>query len=575
MSGSPPRPDRARTASLRDLAVAAVAVLLAAADTYVVVLVLPEMMAGVGLGIDQLQRGAPLVSAFLLGYVAVLPLVGRLADVRGRVPVLVACLLAFAVGSLLTAGADSLSAAVLGRGLQGLGGGGLVPATLALAADRWPPQRRGVPLGAVGAVQELGAVLGPLVGAAVLAVAGWRAVFWGNLGAAVLLAALVWRPRRADPLLVGATAVASAATALAALAPDRLVSGLTTGLAFVPLAGDWPWTTPVTLVAGLGWLALAALWWARHGGREVAAAVDLPAAALLTTALSCLVLAFATSDPQVRLVAEDAPLLLAVGAFAAAGFVVRNRRAARPLVPRGVLGPVAARGALVVNVLVGTALVAALVDVPIFARVTTAQDDQLGAALVLVRLLVAVPVGAIAGGWLCRRVPVRHVAAAGMLAAAVALAAMTRWDAGVLDRPASTAGLVLAGLGFGLAIAPVNAAILAVVPGDAHGLASALVVVARMIGMLVGICALTAVGLRVFYLRQAQIGSPLTLCPQTPTDCPAFETAIRAAALAELHAVFAGAAACALLAAVLSEVLLRTPGPAQSRAAAGLPALPV
>ena len=243
--------------------------------------------------------------------------------------------------------------------------------------------------------------------------------------------------------------------------------------------------------------------------------------------------------------------------------------------PRGVLGPVAARGALVVNVLVGTALVAALVDVPIFARVTTAQDDQPGAALVLVRLLVAVPVGAIAGGWLCRRVPVRHVAAAGMLAAAVALAAMTRWDAGALDRPASTAVLVLAGLGFGLAIAPVNAAILAVVPGDAHGLASALVVVARMIGMLVGICALTAVGLRVFYLRQAQIGSPLTLCPQTPTDCPAFETAIRAAALAELHAVFAGAAACALLAAVLSEVLLRTPGPAQSRAAAGLPALPV
>ena len=573
MSPSPPPPEP--RAPLRDLVVGGVAVLLAAADTYVVVLVLPEMMAGVGLGIDQLQRGAPLVSAFLLGYVAVLPLVGRLADVRGRVPVLVACLLAFAVGSLLTAGADTLSAAVLGRGLQGLGGGGLVPATLALVADRWPPERRGVPLGAVGAVQELGAVLGPLVGAVVLAAAGWRAVFWGNLAAAVVLTALVWRPRRADPVLVGVTGLATALTALAVLAPERLTSGVTTGLAFVPLVDGRAWTAPVALAAVLGWLALAAAWWVRQGGRDVAAAVDLPAAALLTTALSCLVLAFATADSQVRLVAEDAPLLLAVGALAVVGFVVRNRRAVHPLVPRGVLAPLAARGSLVVNVLVGTALVAALVDVPVFARVTTQPDDQLGAALVLVRMLVAVPVGAIAGGWLCRRVAVRHVAAAGMLAAAVALAAMTRWDATALDRPASSVVLVLAGLGFGLAIAPVNAAILAVVPDDAHGLASALVVVARMIGMLVGICALTAVGLRVFYLRQAEIGSPLTLCPQTPTDCPAFETATKAAVLAELHAVFAGAAACALLAAVLSLVLLRTPGPAQQRAAAGLPALPV
>ena len=84
-------------------------------------------------------------------------------------PVLVGCLLLFALGSLLTATADGLGAAVLGRGLQGIGAGGLVPATLALVADRWPPERRALPLGVVGAVQEAGAVLGPLAGAAVLA----------------------------------------------------------------------------------------------------------------------------------------------------------------------------------------------------------------------------------------------------------------------------------------------------------------------------------------------------------------------------------------------------------------------
>ncbi len=129
------------------LTLASVAVAFAAADTYVVVLALPDMMAGVGLSADQLQRAAPIISGFLLGYIAVLPLIGRIADVVGRTPVLVGALLLFAVGSLITAGAYDLSLVVTGRFLQGVGGGGLVPATLALVADLWPPSKRGLPAG--------------------------------------------------------------------------------------------------------------------------------------------------------------------------------------------------------------------------------------------------------------------------------------------------------------------------------------------------------------------------------------------------------------------------------------------
>ncbi len=84
------------------LGLAAVAVAFAAADTYVVVLALPDMMASAGIPVDQLQRAAPIVSGFLLGYVAMLPLIGRIADLRGRVPVLVAALVVFALGSLVT-----------------------------------------------------------------------------------------------------------------------------------------------------------------------------------------------------------------------------------------------------------------------------------------------------------------------------------------------------------------------------------------------------------------------------------------------------------------------------------------
>src|SRR3954463_5639690 len=111
--------------SLAVVVVGTLAVLLTAADTYVVVLALPDILTGVGVGLDELQRARPIIGGFLLGYTATLPLLGRLADLRGRAPVLISCLLLFALGSLLTATAHGLGAAVLGRGLQGIGAGGL------------------------------------------------------------------------------------------------------------------------------------------------------------------------------------------------------------------------------------------------------------------------------------------------------------------------------------------------------------------------------------------------------------------------------------------------------------------
>jgi len=207
---------------------------------------------------------------------------------------------------------------------------------------------------------------------------------------------------------------------------------------------------------------------------------------------------------------------------------------------------------------VGMALVAALVDIPLFARATTTPGDQLGAALVLMELLVAVPVGAVAGGLLCRVVAPRFVAAGGMALAALAFVAMTGWGETSLDGAGSTVVLIGAGLGFGLAIAPVTSVLLAVTDPAVHGSASALTVVARTIGMLVGLSLLTAIALRRFTAEVAAIGSPFQLCPQTPTDCAVYDRATDAAVLTQLHTVFAGAAVAAGLAAVAALLLLRT-----------------
>src|SRR5690349_15394499 len=521
--------------SLGVVVVATLAVLVTAMDTYVVVLALPDILTGIGVGLDQLQRATPIIGGFLLGYTATLPLLGRLADLRGRAPVLVGCLLVFALGSLLTATATGLGAAIAGRGLQGVGAGGLVPATLALVADRWPPERRALPLGVVGAVQEAGAVLGPLAGAAVLAVADWRAIFWLNLllGLGLAVGALVaGKARRPDPIGLVLAAVGFLALALQLAAPAALAEDVTLGLLYVPLVDAVPASTPLVLVTVVAGVALVLRSLAAperavlplRGLRTLAAEVDVLGSLLVVVALGCLVWAFAAADPATQVVALG-PVLLPIAAVAAIAFVVHERRTPDPVLPLRQLRPSGAWGALLVNLLVGVALVAALVDVPLFARATTTPGDQFGAALVLLRLLIAVPVGAVAGGWLCRRVPPRIVAAGGMALTALALAAMTQWGERSLDGASSYLVLIAAGLGFGLAIAPVNAVLLAVTGSEVHGSASALAVVARTVGMLVGLSLLTAVALRRFTEAVAAIGSPVRLCPQTPADCPAYDRA--------------------------------------------------
>ncbi|WKN50188.1 MFS transporter [Nocardioides sp. Arc9.136] len=558
------------------LALAAVAVAFAAADTYVVVLALPDMMAGAGVSVEQLQKAAPIISGFLLGYVAMLPLIGRIADLRGRTPVLVAALVVFALGSLVTAAAYDLPSMVTGRFLQGVGGGGLVPATLALVADLYPAERRGVPLGLVSAVQEVGSVLGPLLGALVLAVADWRAIFLLNLAVGLVLAAAIRAlgrdgasppGHRGLPDLVGMllALVALAAGGLVFVRPSQLLRDLTWGEMFVPYVGDGRWLTPVGLVAIVAALLLLVRcatarrplvdlrgWW--RSARDA----DLTGALLLAVALGGVILAFATADPKVQVFSDQGLWYLLGAAVGAAAFVVHVRRSDAPIVPAGALRRTPAWGAVLVSFFVGAALIAALIDIPLFARTTIHRDSQLMAALVLLRFLVALPVGAVVGGWLTRRVGAGVITAVGMALAALGFALMTQWGVDSLEHLTSDLTLVVCGFGFGLALAPVNAAVLASTDDDVHGVASAMVVVARMVGMLVGISALTALGLRRYYdhLEDNPLPSAREVCGDR-TRCQEYSDLIAAAGIPQEHAVFGGAAVAAVLAGLLALVVFR------------------
>ena len=264
MSRSPRRPPAEPAAApggptvpgLPLVVLATLAVLVTAADTYVVVLALPDILAGVGVGLDDLQRATPIVGGFLLGYTATLPLLGRLADLRGRVPVLVGCLLLFALGlaahrdgGLARPGRSRPGAAGDRRRRAGSGDPRAGGRPLAPGAPVAPARRRGRGAGgrARSSARSPGRRCspsptgGPSSGSTCSSDSGWPAG-----------AVATGRVRRPDPLGLVLAAVAVTALGLQLAAPAALAEDVTLGLLYVPLVEPLDWTTPLLLLAGVG-----------------------------------------------------------------------------------------------------------------------------------------------------------------------------------------------------------------------------------------------------------------------------------------------------------------------------------
>jgi MFS family permease len=191
----------------RGIAISAgsLAVLLGALDTYVVVTIMRDIISTIGIPINHLQRITPIITWYLLGYIAAMPLLGRASDRFGRKLLLQVSLATFLIGSVITALSTDLDVLVVGRTIQGVASGALLPVTLALGADLWAQRNRAGVLGGIGAAQELGSVLGPLYGIFIVWLTSrWQDVFWINVPLA--LAAMVMiqfslpaRGRAAEP----------------------------------------------------------------------------------------------------------------------------------------------------------------------------------------------------------------------------------------------------------------------------------------------------------------------------------------------------------------------------------------
>ncbi len=440
-----------RTDSYVMLAVLGIGVFLAGLELMVTAVALPQILATIADWTD-LRKASWIISGYLLVYVITMPLAGRLTDLWGARRLFLLALAMFTLGSLLAGLAQSLDQLIAARLVQALGGGAIIPVATAAASHMFEGAARPRALGVIGALTFLGMAAGPFVGAAVLETV---------------------HPE----------------TALANF-------GISGGPLVTTVAPAWRWVFYFNVPVGVCALAIA---WAASAGWDtphVPARVDLAGAVLFTLALSG-VLAGTTligDSDQIFGVPTEVAIggLIGTGLLCGLLAIWHGLRTRNPFLDPRLFADRIFSSAAIISLLTGYGLATAIVGGAVFVdRVLYGGPDE--QRVVLGALAGAMAVGALASGFLARLISLRILTLVGLAVSAGGLAWMSSWRP---DAPtnAFAASAAVFGIGFGLTVTPRSTAAVESAGRAAFGAASATVTVARMIGMAVGMAALTAYG---------------------------------------------------------------------------------
>jgi MFS family permease len=160
---------------------------LAALDQTIVATALPT----IGRQFHDVTNLSWVITAYLLASTAVAPVFGTLSDIYGRRAMIMTALSLFIVGSILCAVAPSMPVLILARGLQGLGGGGIMPVVQTVISDVVSPRERGQYQAYFSSVWMAGGIAGPVVGGVFAEHLHWSMIFWINLPLALAALALL------------------------------------------------------------------------------------------------------------------------------------------------------------------------------------------------------------------------------------------------------------------------------------------------------------------------------------------------------------------------------------------------
>jgi MFS family permease len=440
-----------RSDSYTLLAVLGVGVFLAGLELMVTAVALPQILATIANWTD-LRKASWIINGYLLVYVVTMPLAGRLTDLWGARRLFLAALAVFTVGSLLAGLAQDLDQLIAARLVQAVGGGAIIPVATAAASHLFEGPARPRALGVIGALTFLGMAAGPFVGAAVLETV---------------------HPE----------------TALANM-------GVSGGPLVDTIAPAWRWVFYVNVPIGICGLVIA---WAAGAGWDtprLRARVDYFGAVLFSFGLLA-ILAGTTliGDPdRVFGVATNVAVaaMIAVGIAALLVAIWYGFHRTNPFLDPRLFQDRVFSSAALISLLTGYGMATAIVGGAVFVdRVLYGGPDQ--QRVVLGALAGAMAVGALASGFLTRVFSLRGLTLVGLVISAGGLLWMSTWSPSAPTNLFALSAAVF-GLGFGLTVTPRSTAAVESAGRAAFGAASATVTVARMIGMAVGMAALTAYG---------------------------------------------------------------------------------
>lgn len=461
------------------LAVISIPVFVGSLDLTVVSAFLPELITDLQIdALTGIDDTAWIVSAYLLAYTISLTFMGRVSDLLGRRWVYAVCLLVFIAGSVLVAVAHqwptetldtlyrrtgrrpdiafvNLQAIIIGRVIQALGAGALVPVSLALVGDLFPPNRRAQPMGFIAAVDTLGWVLGHLYGGIFVRLTHWwQGLFWINVPLTLFaLVMTLWALRGV---------------------PEFRAKGRFDFFGMIFIVG-----------------ALAAF------NIGLGANIDISDASNVDT-LSQL-------PPYAGPLLASAAVLFLL-------FILVESRVRHPLIDLKLVRRRNIAAGLMTNLLIGYCLFIGLVIVPLLVNVRQESvadlaDAALQVGLMLSALTIPMALAAVPGGWLSERYGYSRTTMGGLgLAALGFLSVWQTWHIDMSDALVMAEMMVI-GVGIGLTFSPISAAVINAAGDHERGVASALVLIVRLVGMTVSVSTLsTFASRRVLELAEAETG---------------------------------------------------------------------
>ena len=410
-------------------------VFVAADDMTVMVTVLTQVMIDFRVPITKLDTASWTITAYLLGYVAAMPLIGRMSDSLGHRRVFAAAMVAFMIFSVFAALAPSMEWLIAIRVFQAMAAGAMLPVAIAIVGDLFPAGKRGLAIGLIIGAAEAGGVIGPL---------------WGGLVAKYL---------------------------------------------------TWPWVFWMNIPLGV--ITLIPLFLFLKPSLKFKSKVDYLGGILIALTLSALTLALSRIDrPDIWLI-----LLFIVTAIFLCGFILRQRMASDPLFPNSMFASPTIISANITHLLVGGALIIGMVTIP-FMTTTVMEKEPLEGGLRLMRMTIAMPVGAVIGGIACQRMDFRIPTAIGLALTIWGYIQMSGWTLAIGD-PSMTISLAATGLGFGLLISPIALAATEPVGHGERGTAAGLVTAMRLVGMTLGLAAITSWGSQRFFTLVSGLHLPV------------------------------------------------------------------